>query len=140
MTGTCGNGKTTMMAAIHRAMYHIFKTKRHAIPSNIDLMRGIQILSAKDIVQGWIAGKRYLESDILMIDDLGHEPTEIMHYGMILTPLIDILERRYARQKTTIISSNLTVSEIAEKYKYRIADRLEEMMDVVEFSGDSFRF
>lgn len=85
------------------------------------------------------SGKNYMNNDVLMIDDLGHEPTEVISYGMVFTPIVDLLERRYARQKFTIISTNLNPDEIRPKYKNRLADRFNEWMHIVQFNNSSFR-
>ena len=42
-------------------------------------------------------------------------------------------------QAFTVISTNLTAKEIREKYGERIADRLNEMMNVIIFKNKSFR-
>lgn len=138
--GNCGNGKTTMLYALRRTLFHLLRISPQVFPKNINLFSGVDVISAKGVLEGMVySNHEYMHQDILMIDDLGHEPTEVMHYGMIHTPIIDLLEKRYARQKVTILSSNLTLEQIAAKYRNRIADRLEEMMFDIEFAGGSFR-
>ena len=139
-TGTCGNGKTTLLHALRSVIYHLFKTRPSVIPPSVNVFSGIDLFTAKEVIEGIVySDKTFMHQDILMIDDLGHEPTEVMHYGKIHTPVIDLLEKRYARQKITIVSSNLKLEDIATKYKARVADRLEEMMIDIEFTGGSFR-
>jgi hypothetical protein len=58
---------------------------------------------------------------------------------MIYTPIIDLLEKRYDLQKTTFISTNLSEIDIRPKYKNRVADRLNEMANFIDFDLPSFR-
>lgn len=67
------------------------------------------------------------------------EPIEVMDYGNISYPLIDLLTQRYELQQFTIITTNLTGQAIREKYGDRIADRLNEMMEKVGFTNPSYR-
>lgn len=139
LTGPCGTGKTTLMLAIRELITHLFKNgtlERMGIEINPEL----PLLSAKDIINQVVKNPTlYRRHDILFIDDLGHEPTEIMNYGMIYTPIIDLLEARYKMQKYTIITTNLKSKDLRQKYGERIADRFNEMMEIVEFDGETFR-
>jgi DNA replication protein DnaC len=85
-------------------------------------------------------GYRELKTvDILMIDDVGTEPKEVMDYGTISTPIVDILEARYNLMKFTLLTTNLTPSELSEKYGPRLADRFREMFHVIGFDHPSYR-
>ena len=46
--------------------------------------------------------------DVLGLDDLGTEPSEVLDYGNVYTPVIDLLTKRYEEQLFTIITTNLT--------------------------------
>lgn len=138
LTGDCGTGKTTMMKAIRSCIHYLWEKQMRLFHPKFKT--SIPLLSAKDIIEEILKeGKTYNTSDILMIDDLGHEPTEIVVYGRILTPIIDLLEHRYERRKYTVISTNLSPEEIRPKYSNRIADRFNEMFHIVEYSGISHR-
>lgn len=77
--------------------------------------------------------------DILAIDDLGTEPREIIEYGNVLSPIIDLISYRYEHQLPTIITSNLTPQQISELYGKRIGDRLKETTEIVPFLNGSYR-
>lgn len=140
LSGPCGNGKTTMMKAIRKTIHHLYSTQCNAFIDYPGFNTYIPIESAKDIICKMLDQKKnFVDYDLLMIDDLGHEPTEVVSFGMIHTPLIDLLESRYSRQKYTIISTNLRDDEIRPKYKNRIADRFNEMMHFVRFQSSSYR-
>jgi DNA replication protein DnaC len=52
---------------------------------------------------------------------------------------VEMLTKRYDMQLFTIITTNLTPSEIREKYGDRIADRMNEMMVKIIFNNDTYR-
>lgn len=140
LSGECGCGKTTMLRAIRATIYYLFNRYGEKVTCGVDLARGVPIVAAKDIVTEMVKDeKNYVANDILMIDDMGNEPTEVVSYGMIYTPIIDLLEKRYDLQKTTFISTNLSEIDIRPKYKNRVADRLNEMANFIDFDLPSFR-
>ena len=77
--------------------------------------------------------------NMLAIDDMGKEPAEIMNYGTVMNPVIDLLEQRYQRQAFTAITTNLTAKEIKSKYGTRISDRFKEMLEVIVFQDIGYR-
>lgn len=140
LTGQYGNGKTTMLYAIRSLIHYLFEYNHPAIHHLKQFRPSIPIVAAKDMVKHIISGEHsYRLEDMIMIDDWGSEPTEIIHYGMLYTPIIDLIEARYARMQYTILSTNMKIEEIRPKYKHRCADRLNEMAHIVEFTGDSYR-
>ena len=76
---------------------------------------------------------------MLGIDDLGTEPSEVMDYDNVYTPVIDLLTKRYEEQLFTIITTNLTPQQIREHYDDRIADRLNEMVEKIVFKNGTYR-
>ena len=80
---------------------------------------GMEIVDAMEIT---ILSKDYnkmrsLRSrSMLAIDDLGKEPAEVLSYGNVLSPVVDLLEYRYQHQLFTAITTNLTAAELQEKY------------------------
>ena len=76
---------------------------------------------------------------MIAIEDMGREPIEVLDYGNILNPVVDMLEYRYNMQLFTFITTNLTKSQIREKYGNRIADRFNEMREVIIFKNETYR-
>lgn len=64
--------------------------------------------------------ERYLECDLLIIDDLGCEMTN----QFTITCLYNLINSRMMQHKSTIISTNLTQAELRKRYSDRIASRL----------------
>lgn len=64
---------------------------------------------------------KYLECDALVIDDLGSEP---VYKNVTLEYLYLVINQRMIEQKITIISTNLDLSELRDKYGERNFSRL----------------
>ena len=138
LCGGCGNGKTTMLKAFQQLLNSLHIPK----PDN-DGTYGIQIVDAKYIAHlcknNHEAYRKLICVDMLGIDDLGTEPSEVMDYGNVYTPVIDLLTKRYDEQLFTIITTNLTPQQVREHYGDRIADRLNEMVKKIVFSNGTYR-
>lgn len=138
LCGGCGNGKSTML----KAFQHLLNYLRIPKPYN-DGTYGIQIVDAKYIAylckNNYMAYHKLISVDMLGIDDLGTEPSEIMDYGNVYTPVIDLLTKRYEDQLFTVITTNLTPQQIREHYDDRIADRLNEMVAKIVFKNGTYR-
>lgn len=138
LCGGCGNGKSTML----KALQHLLNYLRIPKPYN-DGTYGIQIVDAKYIAylcrNNYDAYRKLISVDMLGIDDLGTEPSEVMDYGNVYTPVIDLLTKRYEEQLFTIITTNLTPQQIREHYDDRIADRLNEMVEKIVFKNGTYR-
>ena len=76
---------------------------------------------------------------MLAIDDLGKEPAEVLSFGNVLSPVVDLLEYRYQHQLFTAITTNLVPNELQDKYGVRIADRFNEMLHPIVFQDVSYR-
>ena len=76
---------------------------------------------------------------MLAIDDLGIEPRELLVFGNVCTPIVDLITDRYEQQRVTHITTNLTPGQIREHYGDRIADRLNEMACKIIFRNESYR-
>lgn len=78
--------------------------------------------------------KVFTDPVILMIDDLYAEGAS--EYDNRI--LVDLLEQRINDYKTTIITTNMTIQDIEQKYSPRLADRLRGG-EIVRFTGVSHR-
>lgn len=73
--------------------------------------------------------------DLVIIDDLGAEMTN----SFVTTALFTFLNERVLRQKATIISTNLNLSEIRDRYSDRIASRIVQSFQLLRLSGPDIR-
>ena len=138
LCGGCGNGKSTMLKAFQQLLNSL-----HIPKLDNDGTYGIQIVDAKYIAylckNNYEAYRRLISVDMLGIDDLGTEPSEVLDYGNVYTPVIDLLTKRYEEQLFTIITTNLTPQQIRGHYGDRIADRLNEMVIKIVFNNGTYR-
>lgn len=79
--------------------------------------------------------QRVTTCDLLVIDDLGAEFTTTF----TVSALYAIINSRINSNKPTIITANLTPSEIAERYSDRIASRLIGSYEHLHFIGNDIR-
>lgn len=138
LAGTCGNGKTTTLRAVQSVVMLLNNTYYNRRGEGI----GNRLLEAKEITglsekDGQLVA--YKTVPVLFLDDLGREPTEVLKYGNVTSPITELLEYRYNQRLTTIVTTNLEPSEIREKYGDRIADRFNEMFALVSYTGASYR-
>ena len=93
-------------------------------------------MRSKGTYRDWRNVMRY---QLMIVDDLGTEPREVMEFGNVYTPLIDLITTRYEEQLYTIFTTNLTPAQLEEKYGRRTVDRLNEMVEKVVFENESYR-
>jgi DNA replication protein DnaC len=145
LCGVPGNGKTTMVYALQNTINYLsdnhvfdsmyqYEDERNAV--DLPIIDAREVVESSKNYQGFVALKR---KPFLAVEDIGREPTEVLEYGNVLNPVIDLLEYRYANQLFTVVSTNLTPKQVREKYGNRIADRFNEMMSVVIFGNNSYR-
>ena len=79
--------------------------------------------------------KRYLNCDLLILDDLGSEMTT----QMVQSSLYELVNSRLVSGKRTIISSNLSMDDVRARYTPQIASRLEGEYQELTFYGDDIR-
>lgn len=141
LCGGCGNGKTTLVYAL-QSMINVMKDCGKLDYLGKDFHVGMEIHDVKNLIIYSRNPKKWrtlINSDMMAIDDLGKEPSEIYDYGNVTSPIVDLLEQRYNLQKFTVITTNLAPKEIKVKYGERIADRFREMFEVIPFEFDSYR-
>lgn len=144
LCGNCGNGKTTTLnafATVTKYLHELYK-KQSMEKSVWPKMIKIEKTSARRLSQ--VAKEEMLmneakNADILCIDDMGLEPTEVLDYGNAINPVIEIMEARYRQQLFTFVTTNLTPPQVREKYGDRIADRFNEMMKCIVYKNSTFR-
>jgi len=122
LTGNTGCGKTHLAVAM---MAEFLKSRLDALFVTLpDLLLEIRstfsersTTTEKSLVE-WFSTKQFL-----VLDDLGAEkPSEFTVATLYL-----ILDRRIRQERQTIITTNLTIGEIAEYSSARIASRISEM-------------
>ena len=79
--------------------------------------------------------RRYLGCDLLILDDLGSELTT----PFVQSALYTLINSRLMAGQQTVISSNLTMAQVRQRYTPQIASRLEGEYRVLPFYGEDIR-
>jgi len=78
---------------------------------------------------------KYYDCDLLIVDDLGAE----MSTQFTVSCIYNLVNTRMNRRKPTVFSTNLTPSEIRERYNDRITSRLFGEFIPLQFKGTDIR-
>lgn len=81
------------------------------------------------------ASQRYLQCDLLIIDDLGTEMTT----QFVCSALYHVVNTRLMESRPTIISTNLTPEQLSVRYSPQIASRLLGTYRLIQFVGQDIR-
>ena len=73
--------------------------------------------------------------DLLIIDDLGTELTN----SFVSSQLFSCLNNRHLRKKATIITTNLSLGELRDRYSDRIFSRITSNYDICKLTGKDIR-
>ena len=80
--------------------------------------------------------ERYLNCDLLIIDDLGTEYSG----AMSISTIYNIINSRLVTNKNTIISSNMTITQLQTRYDDRIVSRILGEFTMLKFIGGDIRY
>lgn len=130
--GGAGTGKTHLLCAdlIERLMSSE-DPKSHLFVVGVDLLGEIKnTFDSKTTTEQQIVDK-YCSIPNLYLDDLGAEKAT----EWVVPVLYRIINHRYNWMLRTVISSNLTIDQLAEKFNDRIASRIAGMCTQVELKG-----
>lgn len=80
----------------------------------------------------------FYQTQLLLIDDLGTEP---LWENITVEQLFALLDARFSARRNTVISTNLSLKELQQRYTERIASRLLDirLCQTVRFLGDDVR-
>jgi len=73
--------------------------------------------------------------DLVIVDDLGTEVTN----SFVTSQLFGLLNERFLRHKSTIISTNLGLSELRDRYSDRIFSRITSNYTICKLTGTDIR-
>lgn len=119
ISGRTGTGKSFLLNCIAKELSdRLFPTIRLSAYKMVNELFDKYIDDSTDFNSEL---ERLCETDVLIIDDLG---TELMKENFTHNTLYYILDRRCELNKATIVSTNLNVKQLEEKYSDRIMSRL----------------
>lgn len=83
--------------------------------------------------------KNILETELLIIDDLGTESPTAMRYAELLNIIDTRMSNDIRRPCKTIIATNIDLKKLFEYYDERIVSRITGGFDIFRFAGDDIR-
>ena len=132
LSGKSGLGKTFLMRAIAARL----------------IERGVNVLIVSAYTFLQMARKSYFDGEcsvreleevpVLMLDDLGSEP---LMQNITVEQFFQLINERQSRGLSTVISTNLTLKELRERYTERIASRLNDPQNcrIILLEGNDLR-
>ncbi len=133
-TGGPGLGKTFLSACIARAV----ADGGHSVVYETAIGMFSEFEAAKfgdHFEENSAKTEKYLQSDLLIIDDLGSEMTT----QFTMSVLYRIVNTRLMEGKGTIISTNLTEDALKARYSPAICSRILGMYQLMQFLGKDLR-
>ena len=137
LSGAPGLGKTFLSACIARTVSENGYSAVYDTAANIFAQFEARKF-LRDSADGQDARdetRRYLNCDLLILDDLGSELTT----QFTQSALYELINTRLAADRRTVISSNLSMEEVAQRYAPQIASRIDGEYHSLYFFGDDIR-
>lgn len=142
--GNVGVGKTTLMQLFQRNRRQVFTVQNAKTVADLFESQGQEsmdqfvdcpLLPSNDV------GNFYHSVMGLCIDDIGTESIKI-HFGNKKNVIGDLIEKRYAKGNTGTLlhlTTNLTGDQVKSFYGERVASRIRECMNCVDYMGEDRR-
>ncbi|MCM1183017.1 MAG: ATP-binding protein [Roseburia sp.] len=133
--GTVGTGKSFLSCCVAKELIDRGNIVIYFSASQLfdALSKSTFDRDSREAVSG-ISGDIY-ECDLLIIDDLGTELTN----AFVSSQLFSCLNNRHQRRKATIITTNLSLGELRDRYSDRIFSRITSNYEVCKLTGDDIR-
>lgn len=135
LTGAPGLGKTFLSACIARVVSEKGHSVVYDTAGHIFGQFEARKFSREEDEGAEDDVSRVLDCDLLILDDLGTELTT----AFVQSAFYRIVNTRLMEGKSTIISTNLTVGEISQRYLRQVASRIEGEYDILPFFGEDIR-
>ncbi len=120
LAGQTGVGKTHLMKCMANEL--IGRNKLVLLTTSFAMNQDfIKSFATRDLEQKNALLDRYLNAEVLFIDDLG---TELRQRDITTQFLYQVLNERKMQLRPTVITSNLTIEDVMEYYDERIASRI----------------
>ncbi|MCR4793517.1 MAG: ATP-binding protein [Lachnospiraceae bacterium] len=133
--GTVGTGKSFLSSCIADELLSTYHSVVYMSAKTLfDSLAEAQFSDEKKPEAEAIRDRIY-GCDLLIIDDLGTEMTN----SFVGTELFTIINERYNSRRSVIISTNLELSLLRDRYSDRIFSRLTGSYDILKLSGPDLR-
>jgi len=136
--GSIGTGKTYSVCALAiDLLIQGYDVIFYNLPRLLNIIRSSYIKTDSISVLSYDNAniEKLIDVEILIIDDIGAEKTT----DWVAETLYHLINTRYENMKTTIFTSNLDMSSLADKVGDRIVSRIAEMSEIYEIEGSDRR-
>jgi len=108
----------------------------------------VQMVTMHEIIasvmeSGLYTGLKFASYNLVYLDDVGTEGGEVTYFGTKINWFKTWFEEIYAKNKWAmsrlIVSTNCSFTEIEKLYGFRVRDRIAEMFDIIDMTGNSLR-
>ena len=135
-TGNTGLGKTFLSNCIAKALLDKGHTVLYLTSINLfeNILSGIIMGNVREKENMALYDYIY-NCELLIIDDLGTEMTNTF----VASQLFSCLNERHLRKNATIISTNLSLEELRDRYSDRVFSRITSHYDLCKLTGPDIR-
>ncbi len=133
--GTVGTGKSFLSGCIAKELLSMGHSVIYFSANGLfeKLSRYSFDTKSKDSLYNFY--KDLYNCDLVIIDDLGTEVTN----SFVTSQLFGLLNERHMRQKSTIISTNLSLEELRDRYSDRVFSRITSNYSICKLTGQDIR-
>lgn len=133
--GTVGTGKSFLSGCIARELLQSGRSVIYFSASGLfdTLARYSFDFKAREALEDFC--EDFYSCDLLIIDDLGTEITN----SFVTSRLFSCLNERHLRSKATLISTNLSLEELRDRYSDRIFSRITSSFTLCKLTGPDIR-
>jgi len=144
LIGEIGTGKSLIFKIFKYYTMNIIRTNSFQMHSSIDIVDNVNTYGSEYLQQYSHNLDGSKPHPIrCYIDDLATVHEKIMHYGTEMNVIEQLISLRYnifeKYGTLTHSSSNIYPSEMKDRYDMRIIDRMKEMFNIIELTGNSRR-
>lgn len=133
--GSVGAGKTFLSNCVAKELIEKGNLVLYFSASGlIDMLSG-NSFSEKSRENLYSIGQDLYNCDLLVVDDLGTEYTN----AYVVSQLFSCINERLLRKKSTLISTNLSLEDLRNKYSERIFSRITSNYDMYKITGPDIR-
>lgn len=135
ITGECGTGKTHMAVGLLKLWAKLNEPQTPLFVPSVEFFAELkssfdsQTLNERDIIA------RYTSAPLLSLDDVGVEKVSEWSRQQFFL----VIDRRYRNMKPVIVTSNLSLDQVAANIDDRLASRLLEMGEIIKLDGPDRR-
>ena len=135
LVGKYGSGKTLIM----QALADMYNTVIYTLHIQRPLLKFIKSSELLENLKEKTA--RAYSKMPMIIDEFGREPKQIMDFGNLRSPIIELLCERYDNGAWTNGVSNFTLETLSSENQYgkMTGDRIKAMFNFIELKGESRR-